>query len=154
MLPESGFRIAPTWPWIGEMTMTSQFSDIESSSIFFWRFFLSFVKFSCWSKFHVNIITSSEVMIIYFYKGSTRNPEIRNTPIWVLPNIWRLGQVSDTKFGMDVSNEMLLNAAKMPGLQLLPFTVSEFWVIKGKPTGVGKNYPHPPHTHTFGLWLK
>ena len=42
---------------------------------FFLSYFLSLVKFSYWSKFHVNIIT------IFFYKGLTRNPEIRNTPV-------------------------------------------------------------------------
>ena len=49
---------------------------------FFWRCFVSLVKFSCWSKFHVNINinTGSGVMIISFYKGLTRNPAIRNTP--------------------------------------------------------------------------
>ena len=31
------------------------------------------------------------------------------------------GRVRDTKVGMNVSNEMLLNAAKMLVLQLLPF---------------------------------
>ena len=40
----------------------------------------------------------------------TRNPEIGN--VCVLPNIWRLGQVTDTKFGTNVSNKMLLNTAK------------------------------------------
>ena len=28
-----------------------------------------------------------------FYKGLTRNPEIGNTPVQVLPNIWRLGEL-------------------------------------------------------------
>ena len=46
-----------------------------SSSIFFWCCFVSFVKFSYWSKFHVNIITGSSIMAISFYKGLTRNPE-------------------------------------------------------------------------------
>ena len=81
----------------------------------FWHCFVSLVKFSHWPKFHINIITGSGVMTIYFYKGLTRNPEIGNTPIWVLPNIWKLGQVRDTKFCMDVSNEMLLNAVKCQG---------------------------------------
>ena len=49
----------------------------------------------------------------------TRNPEIGNTPAWVLPHIWRLGQVRDTKFGRDVSNKMLLNA------RVKAFTISE-----------------------------
>ena len=54
--------------------MTSQFVDIQ-------RCFASLVKFSYWSKFHLNIITGSGVMTIYFYKGLTRNPEIGNTPV-------------------------------------------------------------------------
>ena len=51
---------------------------------------ISFVKFSYWSKFQVNIITGSEVMTIFLCKGLTRNLEIRNTHLWVLPNIWSL----------------------------------------------------------------
>ena len=42
---------------------------------------LSLVKFSYWSKFHVNIVTGSGVMTIFFYEASTRNPEIENTPL-------------------------------------------------------------------------
>ena len=106
---------------------------------FFWGCFVFPVKFSYWSKFHVNIITGSGIMTIFFYKGLTRNPEIGNTPVWVLPNIWRLGQVMDTKFGTNVSNRMLLNAAKFSG-----YSFYHSWVIKGKPTGVMSNYPPPP----------
>ena len=61
-------------------------------------------------------------MTIYFYKRMTRDPEIGNTPVWVLPNILRLWRVRDTKFGMDVSNKILLNAAKS---QDTAFTMSE-----------------------------
>ena len=71
-------------------------------------------------------------MTIFFYKGLTRNPEIGNTPVWVLPNIWRLGRVRNTKFGTNVSNKMLLNAAKCQRCSLY-----RFWVIKGKSTGAG-----------------
>ena len=46
---------------------------------FFGSCFVSFVKFSYWSKFHVNIISGSGIMTILFYKGLTRNPEIGNT---------------------------------------------------------------------------
>ena len=99
---------------------------------FFWGGFVSLVKFSYWSKFHVNIITGSGVMTIYFYKGLTRNPEIGNTPVWVLPNIWRLGQVRDTKYCADVLNELLLSAAECQG-----YSFYYFWVIKGKPTWGG-----------------
>ena len=54
-------------------------------------------------------------MTIFFYKGLTRDAEIRNTPVSVFPNIWRLEQVRDTKFGTNVSNKMSLNAAKCKG---------------------------------------
>ena len=92
---------------------------MTSTSIFF-DVVLCFVslKFSYWCKFHVNIITGSGIMTIFFYKGLTRNPEIGNVHVWVFPNIWRLGRVIDT---MNVSNRMLLNAKKIAGLQLLPF---------------------------------
>ena len=68
------------------------------------------------------MITDSGIMTILFYKGLTRNPDIGNTPVWVLPNTCRLGQVMDTKFDTNVSNRMLLNAAKF---------------IQGKPTAAG-----------------
>ena len=46
----------------------------------------------------------------------------------------------DTKFGTNVSNRMLLNAAKFQG-----YSFYCFWVIKGKPTGGGgKITPSPP----------
>ena len=110
------------------MTVTSQFADMTSPSIFLC--FVSLLKFSYWSKFHVNIIAGSGVMTIFFYKGLSRNPEIGNTPIRVLSNIWRLGLVRNTKFDTNVSNQMLLNAAKCQG-----YSFYRFWVIKGKPTG-------------------
>ena len=76
-------------------------------------------------------------MTIFFYKGLTRIPEIGNTPVWVLPNIWRLGQVIDTKFGANILNRVLLNVAKCQG-----YSFYRFWVIKGKPTG-GITPSHP-----------
>ena len=98
--------------------MTSKFSDLVSLS-FFLSCFDSLVKFSYWSKFQVNIFTSSGVTTISFYMGLTRNPEIGNTPVWVFHNIWRLGQVRNTKFGTNVSNMMLLNAAKCQGFNVM-----------------------------------
>ena len=96
---------------------------------FFWLCFVSLSKFSYWSRFHLNIFTSSGVLIIYFYKGLTRNPEVENIPVWVLFNIWRLRWVSDTKLDTDVPKKMLLQSAKFQGNSF-----SCFWVIKGKPT--------------------
>ena len=129
---ESGFRISPKWPKIGKMTMTSQFLDMWSSSNFFDVIFFSLFKLSYWSRFYVNILTRSGVMTIFFYKWLTTNPEVGNTPVWVLPNIWRLERVRDTNVGTNVYHKMLLNAAKCQG-----YSFYHFWVIKGKPTGRG-----------------
>ena len=46
-VPESGLRTAPNWPKIRKMTMTSQFSDTTSMSIFF-----TLLYFSC----HVQVL--------------------------------------------------------------------------------------------------
>ena len=136
---ESGLRTARNWPKIKKMTMTLQFSDMTSTSTFFWGCVVSLVKFSYWSKFHVNIITGSGIMTIFFYKGLTRNPEIGNSPVWAFPNIWRLGRVMDAKFGTNVSNRILLKAAKFEG-----YSFYRFWVIKRKPTWGGGITPPPP----------
>ena len=106
------------------MTMTLQFPDMTSSSIFL----------GCLASF-LNFLLSIFVSVVSFL---TKNPEIGNTPIWVLPNIWRLRRVSDTKFGTNVSDEMLPNAAKCQ-----VYSFYRFWVIKGKPTGQGGNCPPP-----------
>ena len=116
------------------MTSTSNFFDIV----------LFLLQVSYWSKFHVNIVRGSGIMTIFFYKGLTRKPEIGNTHVWVFPNIWRLGQVMDTKFGTNVSNKMGLNARKFQY-----YSFYHFWVIKGKPTG-GLKLPPP----TLGLMNK
>ena len=113
---------------IWKMTMTSHFSDMTSWSIFF--DVVLFLLSSLGTTQSSMSISSS--LTIFFYKGLTRNPEIRNTLVWLLPNIWRLRWVMDTKFGMNVSNRMLLNAAKCQG-----YSFYRFWVIKGKPTWRG-----------------
>ena len=87
------------------------------------------MNFSHWSNFHVSIITGSAVMTIFFSRGLARNPEVGNTPSefclisgdWI-PNYKY--QVTDTKFGTNISNEMLLNAAKCQNSSL-SFTISE-----------------------------
>ena len=104
-----------------------------------WRCFVSLVNFKYWSKFHVNIIKGSGIMTVFFYKGLARNPEIGNTPVWVLPNIWRLGQVMGTEFGTDVSNRMLLNAVKF---RVKGFTVLE--LLRKNQLGWDKIFPPPP----------
>ena len=64
--------------------------------------------------------------------------EIRNTPVWVLPNIGRVGWVRNIEFGTNVSNEMLLSAAKD---RVISFTVSEL-LRKNQKEG-GKITPSP-----------
>ena len=129
--------MAANWPYVRKKTMSSQFTDMMSSSIFFWRCCIFLVKFNCWSKFHVNMKTGFGAMTISIYKGFTRNLEIGNTPVWVLLNIWRLRRVSNTKFCTNVSNKMLLSTAKcqenqqggivkLPPIQIRSKTVN-FW---------------------------
>ena len=55
--------------------------DVNVKSL--WNCFVSLVKFSYWSKFHVNIITGSGIMAIFFYKG------------W--PEIWK-SEIPPSKF--------------------------------------------------------
>ena len=126
------------------MVITSQFSDMTSTSIF-WRCFISLVKFSYWFKFLVNIITGSGVMTISFYKALTRNLEIGNAPVWGLSNIWRLARVRNTKFGTNVSNKILLNAAKCQDCSFY-----RFWIIKGKRTEGEVNLRIQSNTGKYG----
>ena len=70
-------------------------------------------------------------------------PEIRNseiTPVWVVwLNIWRLGQVRDTRFGPNVSYKMLLNVGKCQNHRLY-----YFWVNKPTDGGGGVKLPPAP----------
>ena len=104
--------------------MTSKLSDMMSLSNFF---DVALLLFS-------NLVTSPSFMsisqLVLELWQFTRNSEIGNTSVWVLPTIWRLGQVRNTKFGTNVSIKMLLNVAKCQGCR-----INRFWVIKGKPTG-------------------
>ena len=121
MSSESGFQIGCNQKIDNDVTTFQNFINV------FWPCSISYVKFSYWSKFHVSIITGSGAMKIFVYKGFTRNLKIENTPVWLLLNIWRLGQARDTKFGTSVSNAILLNGSKCQG-----YSFYRFWVIKEK----------------------
>ena len=89
----------------------------------FWWSFVSLVKFRYCFRFHVNIITGSGVMTIFFYKGLTGNLEIRNTSVWVLPNIWGQGQVritSLTRVTAFTVSESLKENQQGEGIKLSP----------------------------------
>ena len=89
--------------------MTSQFADMTSSPIFFFDLVLFLLSsLANGPIFLPNSIAESGVIIIFFYKGLTRNLEIGNTEFSPIS----VGQVRDTKFGKIASNKMLLNATK------------------------------------------
>ena len=125
-------------------------SDIKSSSNFFDDVSFLLVRFSYWCKVHVNIITGSGVITSFFYKGLTRNPKIGNISVWFFRSIWRLEQIRYTKFGKNVFNEILLNVAKWHG-----YSFYHFWVINGKPTGLGGGvtHIHPPRLGLVSVLL-
>ena len=103
----------------------------------FWSCFVCRVNFSYWFKFHVNIITGSRIITIFFYKGLTTNLEIGNTHDWVLPNIgdWdKLGIPNLTKMSLIKCYWMLQYA------RVTTFTVSE--LFRENHQG-GKINPHP-----------
>ena len=62
-----------------------------------------------------------------FIKDLRKNPGIRNTPVWVLSNIWRLRWVEDTTLGTNVCSKKLFDAAKCH-----IYSFNRFWVITGK----------------------
>ena len=118
------------------MTMTSKFADMTSSSNCF-DIFMFFLSSLVTGPSFMSISSLVLELWLIFYKGLDRNPEIGNAPVWVLPNIWRLGREKNTKFGTKFSNEMLLNAAKCQGESFYRFSL-----IKGKPTeGEGVKLP-------------
>ena len=81
----------------------------------------------------------SELRQLLFTRDLTRNPEIENTPVWILFNIWRLEKrLTDTKFGMNVS----LKVTSVEKCQVYSFY--RFWVIKGKPAWMMKISPSQP----------
>ena len=119
----------------------------------FFEVAVSFVKFSFWFEFHVNVIISFSVTTIFPDKGLTRNPEIGNTPVWVLLKIRRLGQVRDTKFDINISNEMLQNASKCYGHSLFLLFLNYLRGTNRWGGGV-KSPPPDRHTHRVKLAIR
>ena len=129
---------------------------------FFWRCFVSLFKFSYWSNFHVNIITDSGIMTIFFYKGFTWILKIKNTPIWVfwmcgdrgkvgLQNsariflikfYWMLQNAMDTAFTV---SELL---RKLWLVLRLGLTITKSLSVIGRMKKI-QNYPS-----TFGSWKR
>ena len=110
-----------------------------SSIFFFWSFPVSLVKFSYWSKFFCQYRDVPGVMTIFVIKGFTRKSEIVNNPVWVLPNIWRLGKLG-------TSNLALLPLIKsywmLQKTRAAAFTFSE--VLRESQQRGKVNLPPPP----------
>ena len=134
------------------MTMKSQFADITSSSNFFDVVLFLLSSLVTGPSFMSISSLVLELWQFSFIRDLTRNPEFGNTLVWVLSNIWRLGQVGNTKFGANVSNKVLLNATKCQS-----YSFYRFWVSNGKPTR-GVKLPPPPPTQirvkVFNIILK
>ena len=111
-------KLVVNWKNINDVTIFRHDAIVK----FFWNCFVFLVKFSYWYKFHVNIITGSGVMTIYLYRGLTRNPEIGNTPVCILPNIWRMGK-------LEIPNLARTSLIKcywmLQNARIIAFTVSE-----------------------------
>ena len=99
------------------------------------------VKFSYCSLFRINIVIGSGVIRICFYKGLTKNPEIGYTHASAFPDIWRLAQVMNTKFGANVLNKMLVNAANYQGYRFYRLLLLR--ENQQARRGGGANYPLP-----------
>ena len=121
--------------------MTSQFFDMTLLP------FLEVALFPLWRLVTGPSFMSISSLVLELWQFSFIRdwPEIRKSKI---PNIWRLGQVEDTKFGTNISNKMLLNAAKCQG-----YSFYCFWVIKEKPTGGEVKLALAPSSR-LGLRLK
>ena len=79
-------------------------------------------------------------MTILLYNWLTKYSDVGNIHVLILPNIWRLAQVRNTRFVTNIYNEMLLNAAKYH-----VYSFYRFWVVKGKITEGGKITPYAFH---------
>ena len=76
--------------------------------------------------------------VLQLWQLLTRNPEI-GKPWLSFAQYMETWASRNRKFGTDVSNKMLLNAARCPC-----YIFYRFWVIKGKPAGgVKLTYPPP-----------
>ena len=109
--------------------MMLQFAEMTSSSNFLMLF-----CFSCQLQLLVQVFCQYHCQF-WSYKNFLL---LTRSLVSVLLNIWRLERVRDTKPGKNVSNKVLLNAAKCRGYSFYPFSV-----IKGKPTGGSKIVPPP-----------
>ena len=122
--------------------------NIDNDIIFFWiwhhrQIILMGFYFSC--QVYLLIQVSSQyhdwfwTYDNFLLWGIDQKSKNWNCPVWVLPNIWTLGQVRDTRFGTIISNKMLLNATQCQSCNFYCFCVINgktigWWGVKLPPT--------------------
>ena len=117
MRPESGFGIAPNWPYIGKMTMTSQFADTTSlskvsdvalfllSSLVTGANFMSISSFiRDWPEIRKSEIPRFEFCPIPGDWGKSGIPNL--TPISLIKCYWMLQNASLTAFTVSEKNQV------------------------------------------------
>ena len=133
MRPESGFRIAPNWQW----QWCHNFWH-EVIVKFLWLCFFSLVKFSYWSRFHVNIITGSELWQFLFIRDSPEIRKSKKTPSEFCPisgdwGEWRIPNLAWTS--------LIKYYAILQNARVTAFTISE--LLRENQQGV--KLPPPSH---------
>ena len=114
----------------------------------FWRSFVSLVKFSYRSKFHVSIITGSGVMTISFYKRLARNLETRiaPSPFYLISGDWHKLRTPNLVRMFLIKCYCILQNSRVTA-----FTVSKFLRKNNREEeGEGVTLPsaHMHHPHT------
>ena len=139
-IPESGLRTAPNWPKIQNMTMTSQFSDMTSSSSFL-EVFLTLLSSLVTGRSFMSI--SSLVLELWQFYFIRDWPEIRKS---------ERPTSGFCPISGDGSESWIANLAQMFLREyywmlqhVRGYSFYRFWVIKGKPTGEGGKLIPPPH---------
>ena len=145
LCPESGLQTAPNWQKIWKMTMTSQFSDMTSSSNFFDVVLFLLSSLVTGPSF---MSISSLVLELWQFSFMRDWPEIRKSEIppsefcpisgdwgelWI-PNLARMS-LTECYWMLQTS-------------RVTAFSVS--WVIKGKPTGGKGGLKLPSPTPDLG----
>ena len=87
-----------------------------------WPYFISFVRFSYWSKFHVKIITCSGAMTIPFYNGLTRILKTEIPPSEFCQISWDWRELGLTKL---VQMSLIQCYWMLQKVRVTAFTVSE-----------------------------
>ena len=129
------------------MTMMSQFANKMSPSDFFEVAVFLLSSLVSGLSF---MLMSLSVLVLQQSSLTKDWPEIQKLeiPVWVLLKIRRLGQVRDTKFDINISNEMLQNASKCYGHSL--FLLFLNYLRRTNRGGGGGKVPSPRPSHTQG----